>query len=176
MSDNRKNIPRLGVVIFLLMLGITTHTNLLHHFTSGMGTTTVLLYVTGYIALTHWAKNTPKTWIYVIVGIIGGFGFAIRPDVMLFTACVPLSFFILAKTDKNRRLALFMGVTTLTVLGIQLLLARLYFGSALPLPFFAKSGGIADGYLANQYVAVNIDQLATYLYSNRYLIVLIVAG
>lgn len=175
-TNRHKNLSHLLLMWGLLVLGLSAHTNLLHHFTSGMGTTTVLLYVTLYIALSQWAKYTPKFWIYAIVGIIGGLGFAVRPDVMLFTACVPLSLFIFAKTDKDRRLALFMGIITIIILVVQMLMAQFYFGSALPLPFFAKSGGIDDGYLANQYVAVSIDQLGAYIYSNRILIVLIVAG
>jgi hypothetical protein len=177
-SNKQEYISRLFLMIWFLLIGLSAHTNLLHHFTSGMGTTTVLVYVTLYIALSQWAKSASKSQviIYGFVGVIGGFGFAVRPDVMLFTACVPLALFIFAKTKRDRYLALFMGIITIIVLVMQLFGAYLYFGSALPLPFFAKSGGIDDGYLANQYVAVSIDQLGAYLYSNRYLILLIMAG
>jgi len=177
LSPKNQIHPALSLmVIWLLFIGISAHTHLLHHFSSGMGTTTVLLYVTGYISLAQWAKHTPWLIAYVVTGFIGGLGFIIRPDVMLFSVCVPIALFIFAKTNKERRYAVIMGIITLITFGIQLLLARTYFGSALPLPFFAKSGGIYDGYLANQYVSVAIDQLGTFVYSNRYLVILIGIG
>ncbi|MCU0479731.1 MAG: hypothetical protein MUE54_00805 [Anaerolineae bacterium] len=177
LSPKNRYHPALSLmVIGLLLFGVSAHSNLLHHFTSGMGTTTVLLYAIGYIALAQWAKHTPMLIAYIVTGFIGGLGFIVRPDMMLFTVCVPIALFIFAKTPKERRYSIIMGIITLLTLGAQLLFTRAYFGVALPLPFFAKSGGIYDGFLANQYVSVAIDQLGTYAYSNRYLILLIIIG
>lgn len=165
------------VLAFCVMLvSLCAHTNLLHHFTSGMGTTTVLLYVTLYIIGMSLYIQHPNNLSTIIMGIFSGLGFIVRPDVMLFTIGVPIALWFFPTKTYTRQRAIGLGVTVMTTFIITLVVARLYFGVALPLPFFAKSGGIADAYFANQYVAVGIDQLGAYIYSNRYLILLIISG
>jgi hypothetical protein len=176
LSHKQKQASRFLLIMALITISLSAHTNLLHHFTSGMGTTTVLVYVTLYIIGMMIYIHTPTRPLMVFMGIFGGLGFVVRPDVMLFTVCVPIALWLFPTKQYTRQQAvLFGGITTITFI-ITLFIARLYFGVALPLPFFAKSGGIADGYLANQYVAVAINQLGAYIYSNRYLILLIIAG
>lgn len=172
----QKQVSRFLLLMALITISLSAHTNLLHHFTSGMGTTTVLVYVTLYIIGMMIYIHQSIRSLMVFMGIFGGLGFVVRPDVMLFTVCVSIALWLFAtKTYTRRQAVLFGSITAITFI-TTLIIARLYFGVALPLPFFAKSGGIDDGYLANQYVAVAIDQLGTYLYSNRYLILLIMAG
>lgn len=176
LSRQQKQASRFLLIVALITISLSAHTNLLHHFTSGMGTTTVLVYVTMYIiGMTVYIQNPTRT-LAVLMGILGGLGFAIRPDVMLFTVCVPIALWLFPTKTYTRQQAVLVGGITAITFGATLIIARLYFGVALPLPFFAKSGGIDDGYLANQYVAVAIDQLGAYLYSNRYLILLIIGA
>ncbi len=176
LSRQQRQTSRFLLIFALIVISLSAHTNLLHHFTSGMGTTTVLVYVTVYIiGMTVYIQNPTRT-LALIMGVFGGLGFAVRPDVMLFTVCVPMALWVFpTKTHTRQQAVLLGGITTITF-GATLLIAHLYFGVALPLPFFAKSGGVDDDYLANQYVAVAIDQLGAYIYSNRYLILLIIGG
>lgn len=176
LSRKQKQASRFLLIVALITISLSAHTNLLHHFTSGMGTTTVLVYVTMYIIGMTIYIQKPTRPLAVLMGIFGGLGFAIRPDVMLFTACVPIALWLFPTKTYTRQQAVLVGGITAITFGTTLIIARLYFGVALPLPFFAKSGGIDDGYLANQYVAVAIDQLGAYIYSNRYLILLIIGG
>lgn len=172
----QKQTARFLLIMAFIAISLSAHTNLLHHFASGMGTTTVLVYVTVYIlGMTIYIQN-PTRLFAIFMGIFGGLGFAIRPDVMLFTVCVPIALWLFPTKTYTRQHAVLLGGITIITFGAMLMIARLYFGVALPLPFFAKSGGIDDGYLANQYVAVAIDQLGAYIYSNRYLILLIIGG
>jgi hypothetical protein len=173
--SKHKYRPIVIIALFSILVGLYTYTNLLVHFTSGMGTTTALLYITIYLIVAHLA-HYKNILVQIALGIFGGLAFAVRPDLMLFTLCVPIAFLLFSKTPQARRNAIVVIVITIITLGIQMLMARAYFGSALPLPFFAKSGGIYDSYLENQYLVMGLNHFKEYLSSSWYFVILILAG
>jgi hypothetical protein len=77
-------------------------------------------------------------------GILGGLLFSARPDLMAFSALMPIFLLLAGPTGQKRRQAFLLGAVSLAVLLAQLGAAWLYFGNPLPLPFYVKQGGIYD--------------------------------
>lgn len=147
----------------LLFGGLAAQPGLGVHFASGMGTTFALAYLTLFLILIqrYWRKaSTPGL---IILGLLGGLAYGVRPDLMLFSAAVPAALLI---TPGKWREGLMLGALMALVLGAQLLAAQIYFGSALPLPFYAKSTGIYDAYYENRYGPIPLEQLSQFILNN----------
>jgi len=112
------------------------------HMASGMDTLFALAYVTVYIIAGKRFERAPSTGKALALGVLGGLAFLVRPDLMLYSACVPAALLLFGRDSAMRRLALLAGLASAVVLGAELGVARLYFGTALPLPFFAKGAGL----------------------------------
>ena len=125
---------------------------LLAHFLSGMDTAFVLLYLALYFLLIteHTRRGTRLSLI--VAGVWGGLAYFVRPDVLVYTAVVPLARLILGPDRRARREALGLLAVSGLVVGAQLVIARLYFGTWLPLPFYVKSAANIYGpYFASLY-------------------------
>ena len=125
---------------------------LLAHFLSGMDTAFVLLYLALYFLLiTEHARRGTRLSL-ILAGVWGGLAYFVRPDVLVFTAVVPLARLILGPDRRARREALGLLAVSGLVVGAQLVIARLYFGTWLPLPFYVKSAANIYGpYFASLY-------------------------
>ena len=131
--------PITAAVFLFLAFGIT-HLN--QHFTSGMDTTLSMAWLSLYILGAKWHERSPGLGRAVAVGVLGGLTYLVRPDLMLYAAAAPLALFLLAPGARERKAAFVMGATTLIVLGLELAWARWYFGTAFPLPFYAKGADL----------------------------------
>lgn len=161
------------LVVFMLALG-SGHLTL--HFSSGMDTTVAMAYLSLYILLAKWQERGPGLGKAVAAGACGGLMYLVRPDLMLYSAAVPVAMFLLAPDASRRRQAFVMGGVTLLVLAAQLAWAHWYFGSAVPLPFYAKAMNL---YGAGPWVVLRETprrELARFVVEHWVVFVLVVAG
>jgi len=163
----------LAFVFFALAISIP---HMQHHFSSGMDTMFALAYLTAYILLAKGQERTPSVGRALGVGLWGGLAYFARPDLMLYSAAVPIAMLLLGPGATRRRHALLIGGVSLLTLGAQMGLARLYFGSALPLPFYAKTLNIYCGYLRQFYGPVPLREFASFVAVYGFLIVVAGAG
>jgi len=161
-------------LILLLFFSFATQTNYIeYHFVDGMDTTFALSYLTTYLMLVYsWYKRA-ATHISrsntLLLGGIGGLAFLVRPDLVLYTLLLPLAIWLFDKTPQVKRNAgLMLGVTVLTI-AIQLGLGAWYFGSPLPLPFYAKALNLYGNNLYQVYADLAGGQFLYFLGAYWYL-------
>lgn len=106
------------------------------HLLSGVDTCFTLLLLFPYLVLLRNAFAGPArrtTWI----GVYGGLLYAVRPDLLVFSVGIP-GLMLLIGSREQRAVSARLLIATLTVVAGELLLAQLYFGSPVPLPFYVK--------------------------------------
>lgn len=134
--------------------------------TSGMDTMTGVAYLCAYLALVaHFAQSgrVQKRSVFVSIGIVGGLAFLVRPDLLIYSALIPFSLMIWSDDAMLRRNARVMLGTTLATALVLMGLAWAYFGTPLPLPFYAKSGLLYGPTLALRNTFVPILELITHI-------------
>ena len=108
------------------------------HFTSGMDTAFVMAFLTIYFLTAVRYERNPTTGYALLLGILGGLSFAVRPDILIYTITIPGCLLLFSK-DKKSQKRIWITVSVMALLmGIQLVFNTLYFKSPLPLPFYAK--------------------------------------
>ena len=165
-------------MILLLFFSFATQTNYIeYHFVDGMDTTFALSYLTSYLILICSWYNRAVTLISrnhtLLLGGMGGLAFMVRPDLVLYTLLLPLAILLFGRTPQIKRNAgLMTGVTVLTI-AVQLGLAALYFGSPLPLPFYAKALNLYGSNLYKVYADLASGQFLYFLGAYWYLFLFI---
>jgi hypothetical protein len=156
-------IFRHGYTAFSLGLLAATVPQIGTHCGSGMDTTFALCFVTAYLILAQRfdARNTAASAI--LLGILGGFAFWVRPDLMVYTYTVPAALAVFSPTRDRRRLAALALAITVTVTGAQLLASYLYFDSPLPLPFYNKGLNRYGAYFLGKYSNRSLKELVYYV-------------
>lgn len=161
-----------GVLIALFCLARSAFTD---HFVSGMDTTFGLSFITLYLlAATRLMRSPPTegtanagrrpTWkSAVLLGVLGGFAFSVRPELTVYSVVVPFAFVALQSDRELRRLGLIAFGVTALVLGCYFALARLYFGTPLPLPFYAKSTNLYGSGILRAYRGGSTIDLLSWL-------------
>jgi len=160
-----------AAVLFALALNAKT---LAFHFTSGMDTTFALAYLTLYIWLAVRFHRAPSRGSAIALGVAGGLAFAARPDLLLFTWLAPLSMALCGLSPKLRRAAWGVLVLTVGITLLQMVSAYFYFGSPLPLSFFAKTAGLYGSSFSSVYHDTPGRMLA--LFAQSYALVLMAAA
>jgi hypothetical protein len=113
-------------------------TPLATHFLDGMDTMFDLSMLTGYLLIARWLERR-NTWAAAIaMGAAGGLMFDVRPDLLIFTFLIPAFILLLGKDRATKIKGAAVLFITGGVTAIVLLTADRYFGSALPLSFYAK--------------------------------------
>lgn len=113
------------------------------HFGTGMDTMTALAWLTGFLVSARSLERRPGRDVgppaaLALVSLTAALTFFVRPDAALFPACV-LGTLVIFGPARRRASAAVLGAAA--VGGALWLLARGYFGTWLPLPFYVKSGG-----------------------------------
>ncbi|XXX80152.1 hypothetical protein WMF30_15410 [Sorangium sp. So ce134] len=124
---------------FSLVAFCVARSTLADHFVSGMDTSFGLCFITAYLLLALRLLDAPRVAGGVALGAFGGLAFSVRPELTAFTVLVPLALVALERDRDRRRFGLAALAATAGVLALHLGIAKLYFGSPLPLPFYAKS-------------------------------------
>lgn len=134
------------------------------HFFSGMDTTFSLCFLTAYILLIQRFRRDPGAGATLFAALGGGLAFGVRPDLLLFTLGVPAALVVFGAGEARRRGAWLFALTG-AIVALELLFARLHFGSALPLPFHAKTTNLDQDLAFPAYH--NLDALVSYLHAYR---------
>jgi len=145
------------------------------HFANGMDTTFAMAYLTAYLLLAKINEESRSIAGAVCMGLWGGLAFTARPDLMLYTVLVPVSIVLLSRNrEAKRNAALALGVT-LGMCAAWLIFASWYFGSPLPLSFYAKGLRLYDETIYRAYGSTPIHELGGFVFSYWFLVLIIVA-
>ena len=153
---------RFGVLLVLLALAVAVY-HTVTHFASGMDTMFAMACLTAYILTAKWHEKGPTVRSAVLMGVCGGLGYFVRPGLMLYSALVPLAILVFGPDARARGHALVAGAVSALVLGAQMGFAHLYFGTALPLPFYAKGLTLYGDQIRRAYRLIPIAQLVQYV-------------
>ncbi len=148
-------------------------TQLATHFESGMDTTFVMAYLAAYLLMAHYFFRKKTFGAAAVMAITGALAFFARPDLLLYTLSVPAVMALQPLEQPDRNKGVFVVATTLAVSLLTLLVAKLYFGSALPLSFYAKSLGLYSSDIWKVYATVGPDQLIVFLKTYWFLVVIV---
>ncbi len=166
-------LGRLALTAVTLFALAVASRHLVNHIVSGMDTMFALAFLTAYILLARSYERRPSVRRAVLVGVWGGLAYLARPDLMLYAALVPAALLLLGPDGRSRRHGLLMGGVSALVLGAELAACRAYFGTPLPLPFYAKSTALYGEYIRRWYRTVPIKQLAQFVLSFWFLLAVI---
>jgi hypothetical protein len=134
-----------------------------YHFTSGMDTMFASACLAVFLSLLKARELHPGWRSSAAVGVASGLLFLVRPDLMIYAFLVPGTALLIAR-DRASRLDFLtiLAVTTLT-LGVELGLAKAYFGLPLPLPFYAKGMHSYTGNILNVYRYTSYIEFGTFV-------------
>ena len=116
--------------------------NTTFHFGTGMDTTFSLAFATMHLIVAHRAARRPGARTALVLGVVGGLAYLVRPELVLQALLLPASMLALSEDRAARRCGGLALAVTLTVLLLVLGACTAYFDSPLPLPFYAKSTGL----------------------------------
>ncbi|MFC1806210.1 hypothetical protein ACFL09_04430, partial [Planctomycetota bacterium] len=134
----RRHGTRWSLLLVVFTLGTAT-SDVAFHFSSGMDTAFAMAWVAACILLCKEHEQRAAVWTAIAAGLWGGLSYYARPDLLLYSLLVPGAVVLFGPSRTARRQALLtLGITTVVV-AAQMGVARWYFGTALPLPFYAKS-------------------------------------
>lgn len=167
-----RGVANAGVAWLLITVGVLAEIGPLQHCATGMDTTFALLLLTLFLVAAARPERRATGRSAIAFGASGGLLYAVRPDLLLFPAALLLGEFVAAAAGAPRRRAFLAGATALAVVAAQLALAQLYFGSALPLPFYAKAVQSFEPALAAKYEQRAADGLRDFLLHHSPLVVL----
>ncbi|MGB8648191.1 MAG: hypothetical protein WCF84_23340, partial [Anaerolineae bacterium] len=161
------------LVLFVLLALALAIPQFATHLASGMDTTFALAFITAYFLIDKWYESCHSTTAAIAMGVWGGLALLARPDLLLYTTLVPLSIFVFAPTARDRRQALgILGITAVLV-GLEMLWTSTYFGSPVPLPFYAKAMRTYQGVIYDRYAGVAFQELGNLIGSYWFLLILI---
>jgi hypothetical protein len=163
-----------AIVVLIAGVGFVLNPDFASIGRSGMDTATAAAVLALYVSVIDAAVN--RGWL--ICGVLGLGGWVLvlaRPELALFAICVPAA---LAIGDRSLRTPAILGLLSLCVLtGASLVVAWFYYGTPLPLAFYAKSLGLspyAKGAVA-EYGLSNISELYRLIRNNAPLLIPIFA-
>ncbi len=154
-------VARAAGVALVIGTLVAAREMILAHVLSGMDTLFAMAYLAAYFLLVRRAAAQPTRNRLIVAGVWGGLAFFVRPDLLLFAALIPLAMLVLGP---DRRAAIVLLIVSGGVVGVELLLARLAFGTWLPLPFYLKSASHIYGpYFESLYVQRPWEELQRFL-------------
>ncbi len=130
------------VAIAVIIVSLTWNGTASLNAANGMDTTFDMWMLTLYLLLACRFAQKRETARILPAAVVGGLLFWVRPEYMVYSVLIPLGLIVFARDKHERGSALCFGAMTAGVLGVILAVNAAYFGTALPLPFFAKSGGM----------------------------------
>ncbi|HVZ76245.1 MAG TPA: hypothetical protein VG934_03210 [Candidatus Paceibacterota bacterium] len=162
-GEDRKAVPVIAAIAATaLALG---HSSLASIIASGMDTTFGIAYLVLYLAAVaaFVRSGSDSKPVAFLTGMVGGCAYAVRPDLLIYSVIIPVALAIWSDNPALRRNALIMMVATVGTALAAAGAAWMYFGTPLPLPFYAKSGLLYDPTLAHRYRFFPIFQLITHI-------------
>ena len=129
------------------------------HCVSGMDTTFVMAAVTLLLIVAKRFEGAGTRGAAVLCGVLGGGAAFVRPDLLAFGLALPGWMILQPPSPAHRSRALLALGCAAATAGAGLLAAALYFGTPLPLSFYAKSTGLYGPEFAELYRGVGLEQL-----------------
>lgn len=157
---------KLGIVL-LLLIGQGSD-RLAAMFVSGMDTTFAMSYLALLIITAANLIYNPIKCNAIALGVMSGFAFLARPDLSLYAFFVGAA--VLLTPEVSKMLSLRAAAIAVVGLIASLIACRFYFGSFLPLPFFAKSTHIYHSIVYREYSVFPGAELLSFVGSFRFLI------
>ena len=162
-------------IALVLVACCLTVSNTTLHFGTGMDTTFSLAFATVQLIVAHRAARRPGARPALVLGVVGGLAYLVRPELVLQALLLPASILALSENRAARRCGALALTVTLTVLLVVLGACAAYFDSPLPLPFYAKSTDLYGPSMEAAYSGFSTKQLLAFVtgYSPLFLIVLL---
>ena len=137
------------------------------HLTSGMDTMFTIFAISLWMIFLYVSNNC------LLVGIVGGLMFTVRPDVLIIVIGIVPS--LLSKDDSHSQLRKYVAGVSITLF-IQLLVLWLYFGHPIPLPFYAKNTPLYGQEFYDYYSNTSWGYFLEFIRSFPYLLSIIFFG
>lgn len=154
-----------GILLVILLSILCDAKNFSVHFTSGMDTMLALAFLTAYILVSIRYRESVTLSSVLFTGILGGFAFSIRPDLLIFSFTLPLVAFLFSSTRRQKIHASAILLITILVVLLQILFYSKFLNSPLPLPFYAKSINHYGAYFQDMYNLFPIKGLIKFVFS-----------
>lgn len=164
--------PRRGLVWVVIATGVLLELGPGQHFATGMDTTFALAIEALFLVAVARPQRRATTARAALFGVFGGALYSVRPDLLIFPAAVLLAEFLAADAGGARRRAFVAGAIAAATVALQLCAAQLYFGSALPLPFYAKAVQAFEPSFGAKYDRRAAEELTAFVLHHAPLIVL----
>ncbi|MDP1835209.1 MAG: hypothetical protein Q8K75_04685 [Chlamydiales bacterium] len=146
-SQCRSDVMRsTALILFLVMAFVFTSKAFLYHALTGMETTTALVTNTLLIGLVLRLIQSPSTAKAIGVGVLGWLCYSARPETGLYAVFFPLAAIWLMGSGKRLALIAWCLGTLAVLIGLDLIVKQVLFGSPLPLAFFVKRLDFYEGY------------------------------
>lgn len=153
---------RLAVAGFLFSLVVAEGSYTLHA-VSGMDTSLAILWVAAYVRAAVWHGQRDDARGTLLLGLLGGIAWSIRPDLVLFAIGIPAAHMILGGSSRAARGAWRVLAITCVLTALQVAFYARGTGSPVPLPFFAKAMGLYGPEFEAQYRHVGREQLLKFV-------------
>lgn len=146
------------------------------HFVSGMDTTLAMAYLALYLLVVKRFEPQLSPGKSLLIGVLGGLAYFVRPDLLVFTVGVPLALALFSKRRLMQLQAAYMLIFTSFALISQVFFTTQTFGTFLPLGFYAKSLHTTGEALQSAYRFTSFTQFGTFLAVNWLPILAILLG
>jgi hypothetical protein len=161
-TDRATPQGKLYILLVVLVLA-NAHADLTVHFLDGMDTAFALFYTTLVIVLWHRHRRVATPASSVVLGLVGGVAFWVRPDLCLYTIAIPACVLLLERDRRRRRQSGFILGLTLLCTAELVLVSWLALDSPFPLPFYCKSLVQYGREMSHIYSRIPAEQLWSYL-------------
>ena len=158
---------RLLFLIIVCISLVVTGDNIAVHLTSGMDTMFTIFAISLWMVILYVSNN------FLLLGIVGGVLFVVRPDVLVIV--IGIAFSKLLKDISHSQFKKFVVGLGLTLF-IQILVLWLYFQHPLPLPFYAKNTPLYGQEFYGYYANTSWGYFLEFIFSFPYLIGMILVG
>lgn len=151
--------------IVLSLSSVVAADSIVAHLTSGMDTTFAIFVITVWLGVVYTSTN------YGLMGVLSGLFFAVRPDLLI----VPLLTMpvLLFKGDSYSQLLKYSFGMTIAIL-FQITATFIYFGTPLPLSFYAKNISVYSEQFYSYYTNTSWGYFLEFVRSYPYLLGIIV--
>jgi hypothetical protein len=172
-ATNASPLVKRSILLLTLASLAFASSHLDHHLVSGMDTMFVLAFLTLLVWLGMRQEQALSPARAVALGLCGGIAYLVRPDLLIYTSIVPCAQVAFSPSARARRLWLVALLLTLLIVILELVCTALYFHSAFPLPFYAKSMGLYADFNPSRYRHTPFRELLDFFLSYKFLIVMI---
>ena len=150
-----------GIIFFSLAFASS---DLVVHLTSGMDTMLALAYLCLYLLADTAARRKPSVAAAAGTGFLGGAAVLVRPDLLVFTLCIPAVSLVFSRGEA-RRMDLIRLVCSAVFLAPLPFLAQRYLNSPVPLAGYVKSPGFYGGGFSSMYRVESLKQLWLFIFA-----------